>query len=615
MGDFMTNKELYDIAKECRDTGNTQRFNNILPNHYLAKGEKFVLLEGNSKYGAMFNSINNVAELDAWASSNYKLSGRYSDELTIALLPKLLNIRLEIKNRFIYKALWMITPGMNVDITHNIHFIGGVPICRMPSDNGYILGSIVSKLSNQELYKLMISPFPDEQILACDFVVSCAHFMPIVFDEIGDMFETLNRIGFKTAVLLGTTTPKWSRAIESAKLVAGSGNLGYACTKVLTSYSDIEMVDLLSTTTINKWGVTTDISPTTLFEVVGLSWDTVVDNGQVNIMPVVAFKYGNYPLEGVAPGQIKIDTKARVFYKKIFGFNVRDIDKYCIGDVFSCVIKDGQILLERKFGSGKIPILAPGCPKCGYRVDVRDNKMFCINPRCPAVILGSVQTWVDKFCPQVGQHIMVDFMRRYEISNIGDIYMVADSGDMSIVEYLPIFEGVEKSRQAPGEFLNVLMPFLDFPICDRIMASFSVSSMGVEHTIDQIFLPSTLARLELDGDIIDKTLEFLDTNKVQFVNFMRRYREPPSKHKLYKRTFFIDGLLYDRDRFKYEKVISNYCGRVISNFMPYVTGVIYGKYIDSVTMGAIKQLATHKDVAIYSEEEFNKLVNQADGGK
>jgi hypothetical protein len=500
----MTNKELYNIAKECCDTGNIQRFSSILPRHYLAKGEKFVLPEGSSKYGIMFNAVNNAIELDAWSADNYKLSGKYSDELTIVLLPKPSNIYIEIKDRFVYKALWMVTPGMTVDITHNIHFVGGVSICRMPSDNGYILGSIVSRLSDQELYKLIISPFPDEQILDCNFVVSCAHFIPIVFDKIGDVFETLNKIGFKTAVLLDTTIPKWSRTIESAKLVAGSGNLEYQCIKVLTFYSDIKMIDLLSTATISKWGVTTDIAPTTLFEVAGISWDTVVDNNRISVIPVVAFKYGNYILDGIPIGQIEIDTNRRVFYKKIVGFNIQDIGAYCVGDMFSCVVSDGSIILDRRYGSGKIPILAPACPKCGHSIEVSGNKMFCVNIKCPSVVLNIIQSWVDKFCVGLDKYILLDFVRRYEIVNIGDIYTVADSGDMSIVEYMPIFIGVEKSRENPGDFLHLLMPFLSTEQCDGIMVSFSLMSITPEYSIKHIFAPNTLSRLGFDVKTIDK---------------------------------------------------------------------------------------------------------------
>lgn len=602
----MTNRELYNIAKECIFTGDTKIFSSILPNHYLAKDENFVLPEGKSKYGFMFNSVNDVAELDVWASGNYKLSGKYSDELTMVLLPKSPNVCLEIKNRFIYKALWVVTPGMLVDITHNIHFVGEVPICRMPSDSGYVFGSIVSKLSDQELYKLMISPFPDEQILDCNFVVSCAHFIPTVFDKIDDMFETLNKIGFKTAVLLNTTIPKWGRVIESAKLVAGSGNLEYECTKVLTSYSDIEMVDLLSTTTINKWGVTTDITPTTLFEVVGLFWDTVVDNGRSNVIPVVAFKYGNYPLDNITTGQIEIGTKSRVFYKKIFGFNVQDIGKYCVGDMFSCTIKDGIIILNRAYGSNKIPILSPACPKCGHGLDVSVNKLFCVNIRCPSVVMSSILVWVDKFCVGVGDDVLLDFMRRYEITNIGDIYEVADANIMSIVEYLPIFNGIENSRAQPSEFLNILMPFLGEKECAAIMVTLHFDSAETDRTISHLFTDTTLSKMGIDNTSINKILNFIDSSRTLFANIMKRYLRCSDKHELYRRVFAVVGLLYDKDLVKYEMIINKYGGRVVSKVVPYITGCIYGKYVEQSALNIIRELAKHKDIAIYSEEEFTE---------
>jgi hypothetical protein len=69
-------------------------------------------------------------------------------------------------------------------------------------------------------------------------------------------------------------------------------------------------------------------------------------------------------------------------------------------------------------------------------------------------------------------------------------------------------------------------------------------------------------------------------------------------------------LLYDKDKTKYEKTIGKYLGRVVSRFEPFINGFIYGKYTNQETFQAVKQLAAYKDVAIYSEEEFQKLLRE-----
>jgi NAD-dependent DNA ligase len=198
--------------------------------------------------------------------------------------------------------------------------------------------------------------------------------------------------------------------------------------------------------------------------------------------------------------------------------------------------------------------------------------------------------------------------------------MVADeSGLLALAsEYQLLFDGIKKSRENPNEFLHLLMPFLDLESCDKIMMNFWLSSMDIEITIKHLFAPSTLSRLGFSEEVIMQILYFLDTFKVKFVNIMYKYHKIPNSNfisdKLYKRTFFIEGLLYDKDRAKYEAIINKYCGRVVSSLAPYVTGVIYGIWIDRSVLAAARELSTYKDVAIYSEEEFNKLVNQANGG-
>jgi len=200
-------------------------------------------------------------------------------------------------------------------------------------------------------------------------------------------------------------------------------------------------------------------------------------------------------------------------------------------------------------------------------------------------------------------------MRRYEIANIGDIYAIADAGEMSIVEYMPIFGGVEKSRELQAEFLNIVMPFLDIKECDMLMVSLGLSSSHIDHIISHIFSSKTLESMGFDDPKIEKVIKYIESNRIGFVRLLRHYFKYPPCHVLDRRTFFIDGLLYEKDKNKYEKIITGkYCGRVISHFSPFITGFIYGKYIDKETLEAVKQLSAHKDVAIYSEEEFNKLV-------
>jgi len=602
----MTNKELYDIVK----TEDVDKLASVLPNHYLARGEKFVLPEGKMEHSNIFNDINNITELSDWSTINYKLSGKYSDYLSVIFLPDVPNIRLEIRNKQIVSALWVVSLGLYVDITHNIYFLNNMPLGRMVAADGYIHGAILSKLPELELYKLLTSPIPDERILECDFIVTYASFTQSVADTIDDLFETFRNVGFKTATMLNTTIPKWTRTIESAKLMIGGGNLPYKCNKILTSYSSMEMIQLLSMKTLNQWGVTTNIGANNLLAVLNISWDTMIDGGKVRIIPVVAFNFGG---EFDTKDQyVTIDKSNYTLYKTFPNFTTKDIGNYCVGDMFTGTNVNDVLVLDKKYGSNKTPFITSSCPKCKHSVDISNGNIYCINPRCPTVVLNSIQVWIDKFCPTVDKYVMADFLHRHDIINLNDIYTVIDSIEIVDNEYKLIFEGVQKSREMPGEFLNIIIPFLNIKECNEIMKNFN--SMYINLITKHIFTDTTLSRIGFDSITISKLLGFMETNKIQFVRTMFKYFKQSLDHPLYNKTFFIDGLLYDRDRIKYENIINKYGGRVVSQFAPYITGFIYGKFGNSAIVNTVRQLSTHKDVAIYSEEEFNKLVEQANGG-
>jgi len=476
------------------------------------------------------------------------------------------------------------------------------------ADNGCIHGAVVSELASDELTKLLTSPFPDERILDCNFIAIYTFFTPMICESIDDSFTFLKKLGFSTPVTINTTIPKWDRAVESAKLAAGSGYAGYKCDKILTAYSNTKMIDLLSANVQNRWGVLTPILMSTLFEVSRISWDTIVEDNSVNVVPVVVFRFGHNTIVNsiIFDQDTVLDKENRLLYKKIRGFKTIDIGKYCIGDMFVASLGDNrQLVLERRFGSGKIPILTPGCPQCKQAVDVRDNKLFCVNVRCPSVVLSSVHVWADKFC-DVKDDVLIDFLRRYEVASLSDIYSIADSGDMSIAQYLPIFNGVEKSREHPAEFLNIILPFLTIDECKQVMAVLHFGSTEIDFIISNLFTDTKLTNAGLSDTSIDKVLKFIDGNRLQFVNIIKHYLGSPEKHELYKRTFVVVGLLRDTDKTRYEKIINNRGGRVVSNITPYISGCIYGKFVESTSLDAVKELAKHKDIAIYSEEEFTK---------
>lgn len=608
----MTNYELYDIVKECVETGDNTKIKYILPNHYLSRGEKFALYEGKPRNSVTFANINDIAGVSDWSTNNYKLSGKYSDYLSIIFLPDAPNIRLEIRNKQIVSALWVVSPGLYVDVMHNIYFLNHVPLGRMIASDGYVHGAIISKLPEPELYKLITSPFSDKRILDCEFIVTYASFDQFVADTINDLFEAFKKTGFKTVNTMNTTVPKWPRTIESAKLVVGSGNISYQCNKVLTLYTSMGMIQLLSMKTINHWGITTNIVATNLFEVLSISWDTVVEDNRVRIFPVIAFKFSG-ALNDTKGYNITIDKINNIFYYSLPEFTVKDIGAYCIGDIFTRADVDDVMVLNKKYGSGKPFTVTPSCPKCGHGVDIFNDKIYCINPKCPAVVANNINMWVNKFCPTVNEYTITDFLRRYEINDLGDIYMIMDSLSLPDKEYVPIFAGVHKSREMPGEFLNIIMPFLDIKECNEIMRNFNDSAY-IDLITAHLFTNTTLSRIGFDDITINKVLNFMEVNKIQFVRLITKYFNPSLGYSLHNKTFFIDGLLYDRDKTKYENIINRLGGRVISQFAPYITGFIYGEFGDKTILETVRQLSAHKDIAIYSEEEFNKLVEQANGG-
>lgn len=605
----MTNKEIYDIAKDCYINGNNAKLKNVLPDHYLCKDEKFSLRSGiKLHHGSIFDVARDTKELQQWSNNNYKLSGKYSDELSVVLLPSAPSVRIEIKNKRLFRALLTDTSNDCIDITHNVYFLKGIPLSLLVADSGCIHGAVISNLGDDELIKILTSPFPDERIIDCEFMALYIFFTPMICDTFDDVFTFLKNLGFRVPVTMNTTIPKWNRAIESAKLAAGSGTAGYKCNQVLTAYSSLKMVDVLSTNIQNRWGVLTHISTATLFEVVSVTWGTIVDNNVVVVVPIVTFRFGQNTIVNDinACPDITINKDKHLLHKRIVGFKLSDINKYCVGDMFTASLGDnGDLVLERRYGSGKVPILAPTCPKCNNSIDASGGRLVCVNVKCPSVVLGTINKWVDKFCV-VDNGVLVDFLRRYEISNIADIYSVVDSGDMSIVEYLPIFDAVENSRKDSSAFLNILMPFLSIEECERIMISLPFGVVDFDRVSGHLFMGDTLNSAGVKGDNIDKILNFIECNKLQFRDILRKYLGCEGQSKLYGRVFVIVGLLRDMDSIRYEAVINENGGRVVSKIAQYITGCVYGEFADKASLDVIGGLAKHRDIAIYSEEEFIK---------
>jgi hypothetical protein len=594
----MTNEELYEIVKE----GNPDKVKIIMPLHHVATGGKFILNEYKSNHAIKFDPANNTADLVAWERNNYKLSGKYSDDLINILLPYEPNILIEIKNGRIYKALWLASVGLHIDITHNIYFIKNVPMCKFAFKSGYLYGAIVSNISHDELYGLVTSPFPDEQILNCSFIVSYGVVDYEICETMSDLFEALTSSGFVCAAYLKTTIPKWSRTIESSKLWAG-GTLGYKCENVLTAHNSMKMVNMLSTHKLNRWGVFTFISPSTLFEVVNITWDTIVDT-RVIIFPVIAFKFAG-AISGKFDSDIVIDEENNLLFKKLLNFKKSDIARYCIGDMFfGGVDSKGDFVLSKKFGSSVVPRVTPTCPKCNNAIDVIDDILYCINNKCPAVTMSNIRSWIDAFCPGINPVIIADFLHKYEITDLGGLYITADTNDMS--NYQQILNAVKKSREVPHEFLNIILPFLTLKECDSIMTNFWLSSTELHYAVSRIFTSKNLESMDIGEDNISRLLEYMERNSLFFICVIGAYLQHVSMHPLYKKTFFVDGLLYEKDRIKYETILNKYGGRVVSNFGPFINGCIYGKYISSEMLNVVKQLAAHKSIAIYSEEEFDQ---------
>lgn len=605
----MTNKELYEIAKDCYIDSDNTKLRKVLPGHYLCRDEKFILCDGiKLSHGSVFDVVRDSIELSLWADANYKSSGIYSDDLLVVLVPDAPGVRLEIKDKRLVRALLINGSGDCIDITHNIHFLKSIPLSLLVADSGCIHGAVISTLPEEELYKLLISPLPDESILDCEFVAVYTYFIPSICDTTSNAFEFLKNLGFKIPISMVTNIPKWNRTIESAKLAAGSGSIGYKCSRVLTLYNNIKMVELFGAKTTNRWGVLTNISMGSLFEVVGVTWDTNVKDNKICVIPVITFKFGhNLIVNYVKDQTIEVNIENNMFHKRVVDFNVGEIDRYCVGDMFvGSLANDNTLFLERRYGSGKVPLVAPSCPKCGNGVDLRNRQIFCVNIKCPAVIVTSIREWVNRFCVNVDGYALLNFLRGFEISGIADIYSIADSGDMLLLEYIQIFDGVVNSRNRPKDFFMVLMPFLSVHEAETLSMPFSMGSPNTDGVIDHIFTMTTLSSMGMHDVAANKIIHFFEQNRMALINVLRKYYQFPGHHPLYGRTFIIEGLLYERDIAKYAAVIYKHGGRVIAGVVPYVTGFLLGKFAGADTINRIKEFAKNRDIAIYSEEEFTK---------
>lgn len=288
-----------------------------------------------------------------------------------------------------------------------------------------------------------------------------------------------------------------------------------------------------------------------------------------------------------------------------------------IGDQIE-VIKSGEIIPQvralYKKGLNRKTIKAPNtCPECGYRTKFKGVKLYCLNPECPAKVIGGLSSWCHKANMNIRgvSGATIDTLNEAGlVKTIPDLYKLTKKQLLKIegIENKKadnILESIENSKESGlSRVISGLgIPNISVTIAEELAGKFKTLKKLSKASKNSLMQVETIAEKKADNIVRwfkhNKKL-VRELYKIDGLVLSEKKAKKVSS-KLKGKTFCITGTLsMSRDNF--QALIKSHGGIPVSSVSKNTDYLICG-----VGGGSKATKAEKLGVKMLSENQFNKM--------
>ncbi|MFT5280956.1 MAG: DNA ligase (NAD+) [Flavobacteriaceae bacterium] len=285
------------------------------------------------------------------------------------------------------------------------------------------------------------------------------------------------------------------------------------------------------------------------------------------------------------------------------------------GDIIPEVV---QSLSELRLASAKKIVFPKVCPSCDgtlKRAELSDSQgagFYCVNPKCPAMMVEAFSHFVSKKALNIdglGVKILEKLYREKRIKSFSDIFLLTEES----------FKGLEGFKEKSVQ--NILKSVMNAreTTLSSLLFGLGIRYIGEEsaHILSSHFKSlkdmikashKDFISLEGVGETMAESLVsyFLDKSiceELLLLESLLQYQKIAHKNTLAGKSFVFTGTLKDLSRDEAKEFVRNSGGKILGSISKGTTYLVAGE-----KAGSKLKKAKELGVAILSEKEFISLV-------